>query len=134
MTAKQFFYVAGGVLLIAIAYGVGVHDAQADFDGSQQLVLGLESSDPDNVWILRNDGTVWASGQQRTQWYVPSCTSTLPVPIAEVALWNRGALVTRTGEVWVVNSACTWQRLAPVPEPTVGTQKTTWSDAKEGYR
>ena len=140
MSAKRFFYVAGGIFLLAGAYQLGARDALAtyvDHSGATGPVIAAT----DNATLLRSDGQALYYRAATHSWVRIDYQAPLPVPISEVAFWGEVWFVTRSGVLWQMDSNLPgppypWvsRGQMPLPERPVGTVQKGWSDVKGTYR
>jgi hypothetical protein len=113
-----------GLLCLALTALIGFHlgsrAASADFDNSG-VVVGIA-----NDYFLMNDGSIWAldaAGAWRPH-------PPVPVPVADIKLWDKDHIVTKDDVIWFVLNAEWVQANPPYPAPV---EPTTWGRLKTRY-
>jgi len=138
MINKSFI---AGILVCSVTLGVGSAAAprlQGGACASGVPVAAAFDNGSDLIRVLRCDGTQWFCSLAQGRWYqLTHPTPQLPanVVVEDIVLWTGQTILTRDGHGWIWNLETTaWVDLGLMPEPTVATDKASWSTLKQSFK
>jgi hypothetical protein len=132
MTMKGVVRAGVGVLLVSMSYSVGARNAIAGYCDHATTGPVIAMDDSQNM-VLRFDGTTWTfeNGTWRQYLGLPD----LPVPVADIAFWRFGYIVTHTGTLWRLGfPGPQWIDSGQIPLPPISAHGASWQAIKSRYR